>query len=62
MKSLDMRSCQNIITDTQTLIIFLAKSLLNLTQDYTLYLDNLFINISLVTTLKQLDIEVISII
>ena len=47
------------MTDTQTLVISLAKSLLNLTQDYTLYLDNLFINDSLAKTLKKLDIEVI---
>ena len=60
MKNLDMRSHQNIMTDIQTLVISLAKSLSNLTQDYTLYLDNLFINISLATALRQLDIEVMS--
>ena len=60
MKNLDMRSHQNIMINTQTLVISLAKSLSNLTQDYTLYLDNLFINISLATALRQLDIEVMS--
>ena len=41
------------MTDTQTLVISLAKSLLNLTaQDYILYLDNLFINILLVDALR----------
>ena len=55
-----MRSCQNIMINTQTLVISLAKSLLNLAQDYTLYLDNLFINISLATALRQLGIEVMS--
>ena len=47
------------MTDTQTLIISLAKSLSDLTvQDYILYLDNFFINISLADALEQLDIEV----
>ena len=47
------------MTDTQTLVISLAKNLSNLTvQDYILYLDNLFINISLADALEQLDIEV----
>ena len=46
------------MTDTQTLVISLAKSLLNLTQDYTLYLDNLFINDSLTKALRRLGIEV----
>ena len=58
MKNLDMRSCQNVMTDTQTLVMSLAKSLLNSDQDYILYLDNLFINSLLVKTLRQLDIEV----
>ena len=42
MKNLDMRSCQNIITDIQILILSLAKSLLNLNsaQSYILYFDN----------------------
>ncbi len=57
-ESLDSRSCQNIMTDTQTLVIFLAKSLLDPAQDYTLYLDNLFTNSLLAKTLGQLDIEV----
>ena len=58
MKNLDSKSCQNIMTDIQTLIMSLAKSLLNPAQDYTLYLDNLFINDSLAKTLRKLDIEV----
>ena len=44
--------------DTQTLIMFLAKSLSELAQDFILYLDNLFINLSLATALEQLDIEI----
>ena len=47
------------MTDTQTLVISLAKSLPNLaTQDYILYLDNLFTNIPLVNALRQLDIGI----
>ena len=42
----------------QTLVISLAKSLSNSAQDYTLYLDNLFTNISLATALGQLGIGV----
>ena len=49
------------MTDTQTLVIFLAKSLPDSAQDYTLYLDNLFINSLLAKTLRQLDIEIMSI-
>ena len=49
------------MTDTQILVIFLAKSFLNLTaQDYILYTDNLFINSLLAKILCQLDIEVMS--
>ena len=48
------------MTNTQALVISLAKSLLNLAaQDYILYLDNLFTNILLATALEKLDIEVI---
>ena len=46
------------MADIQTLVLSLIKSLLNSNsaQSYdTLYLDNLFINISLVNTLGQLD-------
>ena len=47
------------MTDTQTLVIFLAKSLSNLAaQDYILYINNLFINDLLAKTLSQLDIEI----
>ena len=53
MKNLDKKSYQNIMINTQILIIFLVKSLLNLTaQDYILYIDNLFINSSLAKTLN----------
>src|SRR5947207_3435910 len=61
MKNLDSRSHQNSMTDIQVLIMTLAKSLSNLTQDYILYFNNLFINDLLAKTLKQLDIEVIRI-
>ena len=43
----------------QTLVITLAKSLLNPAQDYILYLDNLFSNSFLAKALEQLDIEII---
>ena len=46
------------MTDTQTLVMSLAKSLLNSAQDYTLYLDNFFINDSLTKALRQLGIGV----
>jgi len=46
------------MTDTQTLVISLAKSLSDPTQDYTLYLDNLFNNILLADALTQLKIEI----
>ena len=47
------------MTDTQALVISLAKSLLDPeSQDYTLYLDNLFNNILLADALTQLKIEV----
>ena len=46
------------MTNTQILIMFLAKNLSNSAQDYTLYLDNLFINDSLAKTLRELDIEI----
>ena len=46
------------MTDTQTLIMSLAKSLSEPAQDYILYLDNLFINLSLATALGQLDIGI----
>ena len=56
-EDLDKKSCQNIMTDTQTLVMSLAKSLPNSAQDYTLYLDNLFINGPLTKALRWLDIE-----
>ena len=49
--------------DTQTLVIFLAKNLLNSSIiDYILYLDNLFSNILLAKTLEELDIDIMSMI
>jgi hypothetical protein len=57
-EGLDSRSCQNTMTDTQTLVIFLAKSLPDPAQDYTLYLDNLFTNGLLAKALGQLGIGV----
>ena len=59
MKNLDKKSNQNIMINTQILIIFLIKSFSNLTvQDYILYTDNLFINRLLAKTLRELNIEV----
>jgi len=60
MKVLGMRSRQNTMANTQALVLSLAKSLpnLNLASSYTLYLDNLFTNIPLVTALGRLDIGV----
>ena len=46
------------MTDTQTLIMSLAKSLSESAQDFILYLNNLFINLFLATALEQLDIKV----
>ena len=47
------------MTDTQTLVISLVKSLSDPAyQDYTLYLDNLFNNVPLADALTQLKIEV----
>ncbi len=46
------------MADTQALVIFLAKSLPDLAQGYTLYLDNLFNNILLAHALAQLEIGV----
>ena len=51
------------MTDIQTLVLSLAKNLLNSNsvQSYTLYLDNFFINILLVKALGKLDIKVMRI-
>jgi hypothetical protein len=49
------------MTDIQTLVLSLAKSLLNPAKDYILYLDNLFSSISLTVVLGKLDIEIINI-
>ena len=57
-EDLSKQFCQKIMTDTQTLIMSLAKSLSESAQDFILYLDNLFINLSLATALGQLDIEI----
>jgi len=48
------------MTDIQTLVLFLAKSLSDSAKSYTLYLDNLFSSILLAVALKKLDIEVMS--
>jgi hypothetical protein len=54
MKGLGLKSYKNTITNTQALVISLAKSLPDSeTQDYTLYLDNLFNNIFLADALAQ---------
>jgi len=60
MKDLDSKSHKNTMTDTQTLMLSLAKSLLNSAQNYILYFDNLFSNISLAVELEKLDIEIMS--
>ena len=54
-----LKSSQNSMADTQTLVISLAKSLPEPTQGYTLYLDNLFTNVPLVNALGELSIGVI---
>jgi len=49
------------MTDTQALVISLAKSLPDSSViDYTLYLDNLFSNILLAKALEELDIDIMS--
>src|SRR5438034_11390293 len=57
-EGLGMKSRQNTMANTQTLVLSLAKSLpnLNSAQSYILYLDNLLTNIPLVKALRQLDI------
>ena len=51
------------MTDTQTLVISLAKSLSDSSViDYILYLDNLFSNILLAKILEELDIDIMSMI
>ncbi len=52
------RSNNLLMADTQALVISLAKSLPDPAQGYTLYLDNLFNNISLAHTLAQLKIGI----
>src|SRR5204863_10105783 len=52
------RSSELSMADTQALVISLAKSLPDPAQGYTLYLDNLFNNISLSLALAQLKIGV----
>ena len=61
MKNLDSKSCENTMTDTQTLILSLAKSLSDSVQNYTLYLDNLFSSIPLAIKLEKLNIKIINI-
>jgi len=51
------------MTDTQALVISLAKSLSDSSViDYILYLDNLFSNIFLAKILEELDINIMSMI
>src|SRR5438034_5590484 len=57
-EGLGKQSRRNIMANTQALVVFLAKSLPNPAQDYTLYLDNLFTNGLLAKALEQLDIGV----
>src|SRR5437016_8612180 len=58
-EDLGMRSRRNTMADTQTLVIYLAKSLPNpAVQGYILYLDNLFSNGYLAKALAQLGIGV----
>ena len=60
-EDLDSRSCYKFITDTQALVISLAKSLSDSSViNYILYLDNLFSNIFLAKILKELDINIMS--
>ena len=60
MKDLDSKSRKNTMTDTQALVLSLAKRLLNPAKNYTLYFDNFFSSISLAVELEKLDIEVMS--
>ena len=46
------------MTNIQTLVMHLVKSLSDSDQDYILYLDNLFPTVPLVNALGQLEIEV----
>jgi hypothetical protein len=57
-EGLGSKSRGNTMADTQALVLSLAKSLPNLTQGYTLYLDNLFPNIPLAVELGKLGIGV----
>ena len=58
-EDLGSRSCYKSMTDTQALIISLAKSLSDSSViGYILYLDNLFSNIPLAKALGELDIGI----
>jgi hypothetical protein len=57
-EGLGSKSRENTMTNTQALVISLAKSLPDPAQGYTLYLDNLFNNILLADALAQLKIGV----
>ena len=46
------------MTNIQTLVLFLAKSLSNPVKSYTLYLDNFFSSILLAIELRKLDIKI----
>ena len=59
MEGLGSRSRYKSITNTQTLIISLVRSLSNsLIIDYILYLNNLFFNIPLAKILGEIDIGI----
>ena len=60
-EGLGLKSRDNIMADTQALVLSLAKSLPDLVKNYTLYLNNLFPSISLAIELGKLGIEVMSI-
>ena len=48
------------MTDIQTLVLSLVKSLSDSAKSYTLYFDNLFPSILLAVALGKLDIEIMS--
>ena len=60
-EGLGRRSRRSSMANTQTLVLSLAKSLLNSTIGYTLYLNNLFPSIPLAIELGKLNIGIMSI-
>jgi hypothetical protein len=59
-EGLGLKSRENTMADTQTLVLSLAKSLPDPAKGYTLYLDNLFPSIPLAVALGKLGIGVMS--